>query len=247
MDSLDEVAQAVRDCADCPLHRGRTNAVPGEGSPWAELMFIGEGPGFHEDRQGRPFVGPAGQLLEGLLASIGTNRNDVFIANMVKCRPPDNRDPEPSEIAACKKYLDRQIELIDPKLIVTLGRFSLGRFFPGESITRARGKLREKDGRHIFPVLHPAAALRRPELRKTLVEDFRAIADILEADTLPETIAPEPEGEAPKRPPAEQLDIFGAPSATPPASPGNDTEEPAGAPAPEPPGRNDDPQQLSLL
>ena len=247
MDSLEEVAQAVRDCADCPLHRGRTNAVPGEGSPWAELMFIGEGPGFHEDRQGRPFVGPAGQLLEGLLASIGTNRNDVFIANMVKCRPPDNRDPEPSEIAACKKYLDRQIELIDPKLIVTLGRFSLGRFFPGESITRARGKLREKDGRHIFPVLHPAAALRRPELRKTLVEDFRAIADILEADTLPETIAPEPEGEAPKGSPAEQLDIFNAPAAPPPKSPGNDTEEPADGPAPEPPRRNDDPQQLSLL
>ena len=247
MDSLDEVAQAVRDCADCPLHRGRTNAVPGEGSPWAELMFIGEGPGFHEDRQGRPFVGPAGQLLEGLLASIGTNRNDVFIANMVKCRPPDNRDPEPTEIAACKKYLDRQIELIDPKLIVTLGRFSLGRFFPGESVTRARGKLREKDGRHIFPVLHPAAALRRPELRKTLVEDFRAIADILEADTLPETIAPEPEDETPKGPPAEQLDIFGAPSAPPPASPGNAAEEPADGPAPEPPGRDDGPQQLSLL
>ena len=247
MDSLDEVAQAVRDCADCPLHRGRTNAVPGEGSPWAELMFIGEGPGFHEDRQGRPFVGPAGQLLEGLLASIGTNRNDVFIANMVKCRPPDNRDPEPTEIAACKKYLDRQIELIDPKLIVTLGRFSLGRFFPGESITRARGKLREKDGRHIFPVLHPAAALRRPELRKTLVEDFRAIADILEADTLPDTITPEPQIDAPKEPPAGQLDIFSSHSAPPPASPGHATEEPADGPAQEPPGRDDGPQQLSLL
>ena len=256
MDSLDEVAQAVRDCADCPLHRGRTNAVPGEGSPWAELMFIGEGPGFHEDRQGRPFVGPAGQLLEGLLASIGTNRNDVFIANMVKCRPPDNRDPEPSEIAACKKYLDRQIELIDPKLIVTLGRFSLGRFFPGESITRARGKLREKDGRHIFPVLHPAAALRRPELRKTLVEDFRAIADILEADTLPETIAQEPEGEAPKEPSAGQLDIFSAPAAPPPRNSfpiegegrdGGEAPEPADESAPDAPGKDDGPQQLSLL
>lgn len=253
MDSLDEVAQAVRDCADCPLHRGRTNAVPGEGSPWAELMFIGEGPGFHEDRQGRPFVGPAGQLLEGLLASIGTNRNDVFIANMVKCRPPDNRDPEPTEIAACKKYLDRQIELIDPKLIVTLGRFSLGRFFPGESVTRARGKLREKDGRRIFPVLHPAAALRRPELRKTLVEDFRAIADILEADTLPDTIAPEPEVDAAKEPSAGQLDIFGAPAAPPAhnSSPlegegrdGGEAPEPENGPAPE---GDDGPQQLSLL
>ena len=133
MNSLDEVAQAVRSCTDCPLHRGRTNAVPGEGSPSADVMFIGEGPGFHEDRQGRPFVGPAGQLLEGLLASIGTNRDEVFIANMVKCRPPDNRDPEPSEIAACGKFLERQIELINPRLIVTLGRFSLGRFFPGRA------------------------------------------------------------------------------------------------------------------
>ena len=140
MDSLDEVARTVRSCTDCPLHTGRTNAVPGEGNPQADVMFIGEGPGFHEDRQGRPFVGPAGQLLEGLLASIGTNRSEVFIANMVKCRPPDNRDPAPSEISACSKYLDRQIELLNPKLIVTLGRFSLGRFFPGESITPGPGK-----------------------------------------------------------------------------------------------------------
>ena len=246
MDSLDEVARAVRDCTDCPLHRGRTHAVPGEGSPSAELMFIGEGPGFHEDRQGRPFVGPAGQLLEGLLASIGTNRNDVFIANMVKCRPPDNRDPEPGEIAACGKYLQRQIELINPKLIVTLGRFSLGRFFPGESVTRARGKLRHKDGRHIFPVLHPAAALRRPELRATMVEDFRAIASILEADTLPDP-PPEPAPGPAKEPPAEQLDIFGVPAAPPPASVSDEAREPAEAPAPDAPGRDDGPQQLTLL
>ena len=247
MDSLDEVAQAVRDCADCPLHRGRTNAVPGEGSPWAELMFIGEGPGFHEDRQGRPFVGPAGQLLEGLLATIGTNRNDVFIANMVKCRPPDNRDPEPSEIAACKKYLDRQIELIDPKLIVTLGRFSLGRFFPGESVTRARGKLRQKDDRHIFPVLHPAAALRRPELRKTLVEDFRAILGILEAERMPEEAAPEPQTEAPREVAAEQLDIFGAPASPPTESKRDSGEGPADVTAPKDPAEDDGPQQLSMF
>ena len=255
MDSLDEVAHAVHNCFDCPLHRGRTNAVPGEGSPSAELMFIGEGPGFHEDRQGRPFVGPAGQLLEGLLASIGTNREDVFIANMVKCRPPDNRDPEPAEIAACGKYLERQIELINPKLIVTLGRFSLGRFFPGESVTRARGKLRQKDGRNIFPVLHPAAALRRPELRKTLVEDFRAIADILEGDALPEP-PPEPDAGPPKEPPAEQMGIFGVPSTPPPSNSfplegegrdGGEAREPADAPAPDAPGRDDGPQQLSLL
>ena len=246
MDSLDEIARAVRDCADCPLHRGRTHAVPGEGSPSAELMFIGEGPGFHEDRQGRPFVGPAGHLLEGLLASIGTNREDVFIANMVKCRPPDNRDPEPPEITACAKYLDRQIELINPKLIVTLGRFSLGRFFPGESVTRARGKLREKDGRRIFPVLHPAAALRRPELRKTLVEDFRAIASLLEAGALPE-FPQEPAAAPLREPPAEQLDIFGIAATPPPVTARDDAGEPADGPAPDEPGRPDDPQQLTLL
>ena len=180
MESLGEVAQLVNGCTDCPLSSRRTNAVPGEGDPNAEIMFIGEGPGYHEDREGRPFVGPAGQLLEGLLASIGTNRDQVFIANMVKCRPPENRDPAPSEIAACSKYLDRQIELINPKLIVTLGRFSFGRYFPGEGITRSRGKLREKDGRKIYPVLHPAAALRRQELRGIMVEDFKAIPGILE-------------------------------------------------------------------
>ncbi len=255
MDSLDEVARAVRQCTDCPLHRGRTHAVPGEGNTSAELMFIGEGPGFHEDRQGRPFVGPAGQLLEGLLASIGTNREDVFIANMVKCRPPDNRDPEPGEIAACGKYLERQIELVDPKLIVTLGRFSLGRFFPGESVTRARGKLRHKDGRHIFPVLHPAAALRRPELRKTLVDDFRAIAGILEADALPEP-PPEPGAGPPREPPAEQLDIFGIPEAPPSHNPfplegegrdGSEAQESADDLVSDELGRQDGPQQLTLL
>ena len=252
MDSLDDVARAVRACTDCPLHRSRTNAVPGEGNPSAELMFIGEGPGFHEDRQGRPFVGPAGQLLEGLLASIGTNRDNVFIANMVKCRPPENRDPQPPEIAACAKFLERQIELVNPKLIVTLGRFSLGRFFPGESVTRARGRLWQKDERLIFPVLHPAAALRRPELRATMVEDFRAIAAAL-AD------APEPEPEPEPEPAgaasgsrqeaaeaAAQMDLFGSPAPAPAVT----------APDPGPPEEAADrmteedapgPQQLSMF
>ena len=243
MNSLDEVAQAVRTCTDCPLHRGRTNAVPGEGSPSADIMFIGEGPGFHEDRQGRPFVGPAGQLLEGLLASIGTNRDEVFIANMVKCRPPDNRDPEPGEIAACGKFLERQIELVNPRLIVTLGRFSLGRFFPGESITRARGKLRHKDGRAIFPVMHPAAALRRQELRKTLVEDFRSISEILEAADIGE---PEPDitdNVLSTAPESQQLDIFGS-FATPPPAPVEEMQEDTASPQQ---GRQDGPQQLTLL
>ena len=180
MDSLQEVAGLVEHCTDCPLSQDRTHAVPGEGPAGADLMFIGEGPGYHEDQQGRPFVGPAGQFLDGLLASIGTNREQVFIANMIKCRPPQNRDPLPEEISACSKYLERQIELVNPKLIVTLGRFSLGRFFPGESISRVRGKVREKDGRKIYPVMHPAAGLRRQELRASIIQDFQQIPAILE-------------------------------------------------------------------
>ena len=206
MNSLEEIAGLVERCTDCPLSQSRTNSVPGEGPADAEIMFIGEGPGYHEDRQGRPFVGPAGQFLEGLLASIGKSREQVFIANMVKCRPPENRDPLPTEIAACSKYLDRQIELINPRLIVTLGRFSLGRFFPGESMSRARGKVREKDGRYIYPVMHPAAALYRQELRATIIEDFKAIPSILGAmgDAAPASPALSRE----ESPPPAQLSLF---------------------------------------
>ncbi len=214
MKTLDQVADLVRNCTDCPLSGGRTNAVPGEGNPQAEVMFIGEGPGFQEDRQGRPFVGPAGKLLDGLLASIGTNREDVFIANVVKCRPPDNRDPAPAEMAACAKYLDRQIELVNPKLIVTLGRFAFGRYFPGEGITKARGKLREKDGRKIFPVLHPAAVLRREELRPTMIDDFKAISEILEGEMEGPGRQPdvsEPDGVAPEAPQPAQLSFVDPP------------------------------------
>ena len=180
MDTLAEVARVVNACTDCQLHAGRTNAVPGEGPDAAELLFIGEGPGFHEDRQGRPFVGPAGNFLEELLQSIGMTRDQVYIANMVKCRPPDNRDPVPSEIAACSKYLDRQIELLDPLLIVTLGRFSTARFIPGQSISRVRGRLRRVNGRHVFPIMHPAAGLRRQEMRAAIEEDFAKIPGLLD-------------------------------------------------------------------
>ena len=180
MNTLEEVARLVRHCTDCPLHQGQTNAVPGEGAADADIMFIGEVPGYQEDRLGRPFVGPAGQFLDELLASIGMRREQVFIANMIKCRAPENRDPKPDEMAACGKYLDRQIQLVNPRLIVPLGRIALGRFFPGESITRARGKVREKDGRFIYPVMHPAAALHRQELRATIVSDFEAIPSVLE-------------------------------------------------------------------
>lgn len=206
MNTLEEISLRVKECTDCPLHRERTNAVPGEGPDNAEVMFIGEGPGFHEDRQGRPFVGAAGQFLEGLLASIGMTRQQVFIANMIKCRAPENRDPSPSEMASCSKYLDRQIELLNPKLIVTLGRFSLSRFFPGESISRARGKVREKDGRLIYPVMHPAAGLRRQELRSAIIRDFLEIPDILLNAVKPEPTAlvPQPQPE----PAPEQLNLF---------------------------------------
>ena len=206
MNSLEEISLLVSRCTDCDLHLSRTNAVPGEGYAEAELMFIGEGPGAQEDRQGRPFVGPAGQFLEELLASIGLRRNQVYIANMVKCRPPQNRDPLPGEIAACSKYLNRQIELIDPALIVTLGRFSLARFFPGESISRARGRLREKDGRRIYPIMHPAAALYRQEMRSAIVEDFGRIPEILAVARQGPQLVAEPQVE--DAPPPEQLSLF---------------------------------------
>ena len=206
MNTLEEVAQLVRNCSDCPLHQDRTNAVPGEGAPDADIMFIGEGPGYQEDRQGRPFVGPAGQFLDQLLALIGKRREQVFIANMIKCRAPQNRDPQPAEMAACGKYLDRQIELVNPRLIVTLGRFSLGRFFPGESITRARGKVRKKDGRFIYPVMHPAAALHREENRASIISDFQAIPSVLE-ELAKSAAVEEPAPQAPT-PQPQQLNLF---------------------------------------
>ena len=217
MNNLEEIALLVNGCTDCELSRGRNKAVPGEGSPQAELMFIGEGPGYHEDRLGRPFVGPAGQFLDELLMSIGLKREDVFIANMVKCRPPQNRDPLPAEMSACSKYLNRQIELINPKLIITLGRFSLSRFFPGESITRIRGRAREKDGRWIYPIMHPAAALYRQELRAGIINDFEAIPGVLESLNRPGPQSDSDQREATKQtaetqieavPPARQLSLF---------------------------------------
>jgi len=138
-------------------------------------MFIGEGPGYHEDRQGRPFVGASGSLLTEMLEGIGLRREDVFIANVVKCRPPGNRDPEPHEIQACSVYLDRQIALIDPKVIVTLGRFSMAKWFPTARISRIHGQARKVNGRLIVPFFHPAAALHQPTLRQAVEEDFRKL------------------------------------------------------------------------
>jgi uracil-DNA glycosylase family 4 len=176
-DSLEQVASEVRVCTMCQLHKTRTNAVPGEGASHAEIMFIGEGPGFHEDQSGRPFVGAAGNFLNELLEEIGLVREQVYIANVVKCRPPGNRDPEPGEIQACSGYLDRQIELIDPKVIVTLGRFSMARWFPSARISRIHGQARQFGGRLIVPFYHPAAALHQPSLRQAVLDDFRRLPE----------------------------------------------------------------------
>jgi DNA polymerase len=178
-DSLEQIAAEVRVCQKCPLGRTRTRAVPGEGPADARIMFIGEGPGFHEDQQGRPFVGASGQYLEELLAQIGLKRPQVYIANVIKCRPPGNRDPEPAELAACRDYLDRQIALIKPAVIVTLGRFSMDRYFPGQSISRIHGRPKRVGDVFYLPLFHPAAALRNPDWRREMVKDIGGIPELL--------------------------------------------------------------------
>jgi len=179
-DSLEQIAAEVRACQRCPLGRGRKNAVPGEGPADARIMFIGEGPGFHEDQQGRPFVGASGKYLEKLLAEIGLTRHDVFIANVIKCRPPGNRDPKPAELEACRGYLDRQIALIKPSIIVTLGRFSMARYFPGQSISRIHGRAKRVGHVFYFPMFHPAAALRNPAWRQAMSDDIQRIPKLLD-------------------------------------------------------------------
>ena len=198
--TLEQLAAAVRACALCPLHSGRTNAVPGEGPANAPIMFIGEGPGFHEDRQGRPFVGSAGKLLEELLASIGMTREQVYIANVVKCRPPGNRDPLPEELSACRPYLERQIELIRPPVIVTLGRYSMYRYFPGQSISRIHGQPKQFGSVMVVPMLHPAAALHQPQWKSTLEADFEKLTQIVAQATTAGPAEPPPE--------ARQLSLF---------------------------------------
>jgi DNA polymerase len=183
--ALEDVAAQVRACTRCRLHQTRTNAVPGEGSPDTEVVFVGEGPGFHEDRLGRPFVGRAGDLLTKYLGTLRWSRDEVFITNVVKCRPPDNRDPEPDEIAACAPFLQRQLEVLDPALIVTLGRHSLGRFMPGERISQAHGTVRSIDpatgARSAlgFALYHPAAALRSTEVERQSYADVALIPQAL--------------------------------------------------------------------
>ena len=177
--ALSTVAEEVQQCQRCGLAKTRTKAVPGEGPAGARIVFIGEAPGFHEDQQGRPFVGPAGTLLEEMLGFIGCKRNQVYIANVVKCRPPMNRDPLPTEIGACEEYLERQLAAIKPLLIVTLGRFSMARYFPSQSISKIHGIPRRGDGVIYYPVYHPAAALHQPSLCQVLEADFRKIPRIM--------------------------------------------------------------------
>jgi len=177
---IEELSEEVRTCTRCGLHRTANRGVPGEGPVDARIMLVGEAPGFNEDKQGRPFVGAAGRFLEELLSVAGLKREDVYITNVVKHRPPNNRDPMPDELAACVPYLRRQIELINPQVIVTLGRFSLGTFFPGSMISMVHGEIREKDGRQFFAMYHPAAALHQDRLRQTLLDDMKKLSEFLE-------------------------------------------------------------------
>ena len=178
-DTLMQIAKEVAVCTNCELHHSRKKSVPGEGPAHAEIMFIGEGPGFHENEQGRPFVGAAGKFLDQLLEQAGVTRADVWIGNVVKCRPPENRDPLPEELAACDAYLERQIEAINPSIIVTLGRFSMGKFMPGAKISQVHGEMRKIGNRYVIPMFHPAAALHQAALKPAILADFAKLPDLL--------------------------------------------------------------------
>ena len=191
--ALRELAEQIAVCPKCDLSKTRGRAVPGEGNPNADIVFVGEGPGFHEDQQGRPFVGAAGKFLDELLASIGLNRKGVYICNVIKCRPPGNRDPLPGEIAECKPWLDQQLEAIKPKVIVTLGRFSMTRYFPGQAISRIHGQPRRIDGIMVVPMYHPAAALHQASLRRTIEDDFKKLPALVKDALAREETPAEPE------------------------------------------------------
>lgn len=176
---LNEVAEQTAACTRCNLHYSRKNAVPGAGNPHTTIMFIGEGPGFHENEQGLPFVGAAGKFLDELLGGANLSREDVFITNVVKCRPPSNRDPQDQELEACRHYLDRQIAAINPDVIVTLGRISMGYFVNNGKISSIHGRSFWSNGRMVVPMYHPAAALHQPSLRSVVKEDFAKLPQLL--------------------------------------------------------------------
>jgi DNA polymerase len=178
-ETLARIAKEVSVCTKCPLHTSRKKAVPGEGPATAEIMFIGEGPGFHENEQGRPFVGAAGQFLDQLLAQAGVTRADVWIGNVVKCRPPGNRDPLPEELSTCDPYLEGQIKAINPSIIVTLGRFSMNKFLPGAKISAVHGQMRKVGNRFVIPMFHPAAALHQASFKPAIMADFAKLPELL--------------------------------------------------------------------
>lgn len=203
---LRQIADEVSVCEKCELHHSRKRAVPGEGPANAEIMFIGEGPGFHENEQGRPFVGAAGKFLEELLASIGLKREQVFITNVVKCRPPGNRDPQPLEVETCtREYLERQIQAINPRVIVTLGRYSMGFFLPNAKISNVHGQSMQARGRLIVPMYHPAAALHQGSLKPVVESDFAKLPQLIaRAGEAPKYHDEEPE----EKPQPKQLNLF---------------------------------------
>jgi DNA polymerase len=201
-EELLQIAEEVRACTKCRLHLGRKNAVPGEGPPDSDIVFIGEGPGFHENEQGRPFVGAAGKFLEELLASIDKTREQVFICNVIKCRPPGNRDPQLDEIQSCEGYLERQIQAINPKVIVTLGRFSMARYFPNARISAIHGQADWVKGRLVVPMYHPAAALHQPSLREVVKADFAQLPGLIQQALETPSVNDEP----PEEP--QQLNLF---------------------------------------
>ena len=177
---LEKLAKRIVVCTKCELHRSRKKAVPGEGPTHAEIMFIGEGPGARENEQGRPFVGASGKFLDQLLEQASVTRADVWITNVVKCRPPGNRDPLPDEIETCtSNYLQHQIRIVDPSIIVTLGRHSMGLFFKGAKITQIHGQMRKVDDRFVIAMYHPAAALHQTSLRSVLMADFAKLPELL--------------------------------------------------------------------
>jgi DNA polymerase len=192
MSALSELYTEIALCQQCEIAKYRNRVVPGEGAEDAGIMFIGEAPGWHEDQQGRPFVGPAGKYLDELLASIGLGRERVYIANVIKCRPQGNRDPLPSEIQNCRQWLKRQIEIICPKMIVTLGRYSMGMFFPGKSISKIHGTAQKRDNVVYYAMYHPAAALHQGSLRRDIEEDMLKIPSLLaQAEIIREEQQPE--------------------------------------------------------
>ena len=203
MSELIDLYARIRTCPLCDLSKSRTNAVPGEGPENAQIMFIGEAPGFHEDREGRPFVGASGKYLDELLGVIGMKREDVYICNVIKCRPPQNRDPQPNEMDTCRPYLEKQIELIKPKVIITISRFAMARWFFDKKISEIHGKPKRFGDLVVLPMYHPAAALHQPSLKRVLEEDFKRIPQILKEMANLQEEAPQKKEEPP-----QQLSMF---------------------------------------